>query len=158
MQSPTVVHLPGPAGRTRQMVLRLDADAAIPLFEQLRAQLSVMVAVGRLEPGSRLPTVRYMATQLDLAPGTIARTYHELERDGVLEGRAVEAPSSSTSPPTPNPFRNAGNAPRRPHTDSPSSYGSWGWAPRPPERPSTRLSVNSRTPRWVPAPDTPAIR
>ena len=87
MQSPTVVHLPGPAGRTRQMVLRLDADAAIPLFEQLRAQLSVMVAVGRLEPGSRLPTVRYMATQLDLAPGTIARTYRELERDGVLEGR-----------------------------------------------------------------------
>ncbi|MDP7550403.1 MAG: GntR family transcriptional regulator [Acidimicrobiales bacterium] len=87
MQSPSVLHLPGPTGRPRQMVLRLDADTTIPLFEQLRAQLSVMVAVGRLEPGSRLPTVRYMATQLNLAPGTIARTYRELERDGVLEGR-----------------------------------------------------------------------
>ena len=83
MQSPSVLHLPGPTGRPRQMVLRLDADTTIPLFEQLRAQISVMVAVGRLEPGSRLPTVRYMATQLNLAPGTIARTYRELERDGV---------------------------------------------------------------------------
>ncbi|HAZ55598.1 MAG TPA: GntR family transcriptional regulator, partial [Acidimicrobiaceae bacterium] len=43
------------------MVVRLDPTAAVPLYEQLRAQVSVMVAVGQLEPGCRLPTVRHLA-------------------------------------------------------------------------------------------------
>ena len=46
-----------------------------------------MVAVGHLPPGCRLPTVRDLTSQLDLAPGTTARAYRELERDGVAEGR-----------------------------------------------------------------------
>lgn len=71
----------------RRLTVRLDDDAAIPRFEQLRAQISVMVAVGRLEPAARLPTVRKLARQLDLAPGTVARAYRELETDGIIEGR-----------------------------------------------------------------------
>ncbi|MEM7142355.1 MAG: GntR family transcriptional regulator, partial [Actinomycetota bacterium] len=62
----------------RRLTVRLEADTAIPVFEQLRAQLSVMVAVGRLLPGDRLPTVRAFAEQLGLAPGTVARAYREL--------------------------------------------------------------------------------
>ena len=73
--------------RERRLVFRLEAGGAIPRFEQLRAQLSVMVAVGRLEPGSRLPTVRDLAGQLELAPGTVARAFRELESDGIVEGR-----------------------------------------------------------------------
>ena len=46
-----------------------------------------MVAVGRLEPGCRLPTVRDLAAQLGLAPGTVARAYHQLELDGSIQGR-----------------------------------------------------------------------
>ncbi|MEM7141239.1 MAG: GntR family transcriptional regulator, partial [Actinomycetota bacterium] len=71
----------------RRLTVRLEADTAIPVFEQLRAQLSVMVAVGRLLPGDRLPTVRAFAEQLGLAPGTVARAYRELENDGIVEGR-----------------------------------------------------------------------
>ena len=37
-------------------------------------------------PDCRLPTVRDLASQLDLARGTTARAYRELERDGVAEG------------------------------------------------------------------------
>lgn len=74
-------------GMERRLTVRLDDDAAIPRFEQLRAQISVMVAVGRLEPAARLPTVRKLARQLDLAPGTVARAYRELETDGIIEGR-----------------------------------------------------------------------
>lgn len=111
MQSPSIVHLTDPSdpnhrtGRHRQMVLRLDTAAAIPLFEQLRAQLAVMVAVGRLEPGSRMPTVRDLATQLSLAPGTIARTYRELERDGVLEGRGRRGTFVVDEPPHSEPIQ-----------------------------------------------------
>ena len=46
-----------------------------------------MVATDRLSPGERLPTVRQLATNLALSPGTVARAYLELEREGVVESR-----------------------------------------------------------------------
>ena len=78
------------AGDERRMVVRMESASAVPRFEQLRGQISVMVAVGRLEPGSRLPTVRELAAALDMAPGTVARAYRELEADGtvITRGRA----------------------------------------------------------------------
>jgi hypothetical protein len=35
---------------SRRLIIRLESRSTIPRFEQLRAQISVMVAVGRLEP------------------------------------------------------------------------------------------------------------
>ena len=74
-------------GTSRRLVIRLERSSSVPPFEQLRAQISVMVAVGRLEPGSRLPTVRELAEQLELAPGTVARAYRELEGEGTVVAR-----------------------------------------------------------------------
>lgn len=86
------------------MVLRLDAASHIPPYEQLRAQLAVMVAAGHLEPGTRLPTVRDLAQELALAPGTVARTYRELERDGVVVGRGRRGTFVSDEPPDSEPL------------------------------------------------------
>ena len=58
MRSPALVNFTDQAGRARCLVIRLDPWAAIPLFEQVRAQLFVMVAFGHLPPGCWLPTVR----------------------------------------------------------------------------------------------------
>ena len=89
----------------RRLVVRLEERSGIPRFEQLRAQLSVMVAVGRLEPGQRLPTVRDMALQLDLAPGTVARAYRELESDGMVEGHGRAGTFVVDAPPHSEPLR-----------------------------------------------------
>jgi DNA-binding transcriptional regulator YhcF (GntR family) len=62
----------------------IDPDSSVPPFEQLRAQIAGEVADGTLAPGSRLPTVRQMATDLGLAANTVARAYRELEADGVV--------------------------------------------------------------------------
>jgi GntR family transcriptional regulator len=40
-----------------------------------------------LRPGSRLPSVRVLSRDLVVNPNTVARTYSELERDGVLHTR-----------------------------------------------------------------------
>ena len=40
-----------------------------------------------LPVGARLPTIRQLAADLGLAAGTVARAYHELEVDGVIESR-----------------------------------------------------------------------
>ena len=84
---PDIVPFRDADGRSRRMILRLDAHSHIPPYEQLRAQLSVMIAVGHLGPGTRIPTVRELADALRLAPGTVARAYRELDRDGLIEGR-----------------------------------------------------------------------
>ncbi len=89
----------------RRWVVRLEHDIAIPRFEQLRAQVSVMVAVGRLAPGQRLPTVRDLAHQLDLAAGTVARAYRELESDGMVEGRGRAGTFVVEEPPHSEPLR-----------------------------------------------------
>ena len=67
--------------------VRIDQDGAKPLFDQLRTQIIDAVRDGRLAPGTRLPTVRDLAGQLDMAVNTAARAYRELESAGVLETR-----------------------------------------------------------------------
>ena len=76
----------------------IDPASAVPPFEQLRAQVVRAVTTGELAPGDRLPTVRRLAGDLGLAPGTVARAYRELETAGVIETRGrhgsfVAAPS-----------------------------------------------------------------
>lgn len=69
------------------MRIWIDEAARVPPYEQLRAQLRLMVSSGRLKPRERLPPIRTLAVELSLAPGTVARAYRELEWAGIVEGR-----------------------------------------------------------------------
>ena len=69
------------------MILRMDPASPVPPYEQLRGQLAAMIAGGVLPVGERLPTIRQLAADLGLADGTVARTYRELERDGLISSR-----------------------------------------------------------------------
>lgn len=68
-------------------MLIVDPRSAVPPFEQLRVQLLEQVQSGELAFGAKLPTVRRLAEDLGLAPGTVARTYRELEQDGIIQTR-----------------------------------------------------------------------
>jgi DNA-binding transcriptional regulator YhcF (GntR family) len=68
-------------------LLRVDADADRPLFDQLRTQVIDGVRAGALPPGTRLPTVRELAGQLGVATNTVARAYRELETAAIVETR-----------------------------------------------------------------------
>lgn len=65
----------------------IDPASHVPPFEQLRAGLVDAVSTGELSAGARLPTVRRLAEDLGVAPGTVARAYRELESAGVIETR-----------------------------------------------------------------------
>ena len=67
--------------------VRIDPNAAKPLFDQLRTQIIDGIRDGKLPPGTRLPTVRELAAQMRLAVNTVARAYRELESAGILETR-----------------------------------------------------------------------
>lgn len=57
------------------------------LYIQIAEQLKTDIATAKVLPGDRLPTVREMAHKLKIHPGTVARAYGELERDGIVQTR-----------------------------------------------------------------------
>ncbi|WP_164205825.1 MULTISPECIES: GntR family transcriptional regulator [Pseudarthrobacter] len=65
----------------------VDLRSATPPYEQIRSQISSLIATGDLGVGSRLPTVRSLAADLGIAAGTVSRAYKELEAAGLIESR-----------------------------------------------------------------------
>lgn len=68
-------------------LIRIDDDSDLPPFEQVRSQLARQISDRTLAVGTRLPTVRALATELGLAANTVARAYRELEEAGMVETR-----------------------------------------------------------------------
>ncbi|UYG17859.1 GntR family transcriptional regulator [Brachybacterium huguangmaarense] len=62
----------------------VDLADPTPPYEQIRRAVLDQVRAGRLRPGDRLPTIRSLARDLGLAPGTVGRAYKELEEADVL--------------------------------------------------------------------------
>ena len=69
------------------MRIALDQNSAEPLSDQLSAALARRIHRGSLAPGARLPTVRALAEELELAPNTVAKAYRTLERERLIETR-----------------------------------------------------------------------
>lgn len=69
------------------MIITVDTASGVPPYEQIREQVSRMIASGVLPPGARLPTIQQLANDLQLAPGTVARSYKELDREGLVVSR-----------------------------------------------------------------------
>ncbi|MFC4241821.1 GntR family transcriptional regulator [Gryllotalpicola reticulitermitis] len=71
-------------------MIRVDDFDPTPVFEQIRAQIAAQILTGALQTEQRLPTVRQLARDLRIAPGTVARAYQLLESEGLVTtgGRA----------------------------------------------------------------------
>ena len=67
--------------------ISVDLGSPTPPYEQIRLQISALIAAGGLTAGTRLPAVRSLAADLGLAAGTVARAYKELEQSGLIETR-----------------------------------------------------------------------
>ncbi|WP_030527080.1 GntR family transcriptional regulator [Phycicoccus jejuensis] len=78
----------------------VDVLDPTPPYEQLRRQLADLVGSGVLAPGDRLPPVRQLAADLGLSPGTVARTYRELEQSGHVRSRRGGGTRVAPHPPT----------------------------------------------------------
>ena len=65
----------------------MDSRSGIPIYVQIVDQVRHTVGVGGLRPGEKLPTVRRLAGDLAIAPNTIVKAYHELQRMGLIESR-----------------------------------------------------------------------
>jgi DNA-binding transcriptional regulator YhcF (GntR family) len=66
------------------MDFHLDRDLPISLIEQIKGQITYGIALGKLNAGTLLPSVRELAKKLNVAPMTVARVYQELTQEGLL--------------------------------------------------------------------------
>ena len=69
-------------------VFRLDSRSGVPTYLQLVEQVRRGLLLGYLHDGDQLPTVREVAAALVINPNTVAKSYRELEREGLATPRA----------------------------------------------------------------------
>ena len=84
------------------MMIALSGSAAPT--EQIRDQIRGLIGSGRLAADERLPSVRQLAKDLDVAPGTVAKAYKALEAEGYLTARTgggTRVSRSATTTPRP---------------------------------------------------------
>lgn len=67
------------------VVLTVDPRSGVPIYQQIVEQVKRSTALGVLQSGEQLPTVKQLALDLTVNPNTVARAYRDLERDGVIE-------------------------------------------------------------------------
>jgi len=66
-------------------VLTVDPRSGVPIYLQIVEQIKRSVALGVLQNGEQLPTVKQLALDLTVNPNTVARAYRDLEREQVIE-------------------------------------------------------------------------
>jgi len=67
--------------------INLDLTSKVPIYIQIRDQLRLMIAASELEAGDQMPPVRDLASELLINPNTVAKAYHDLEREGYIHTR-----------------------------------------------------------------------
>ena len=66
-------------------MIQLDYKSSKPIYEQIIEQMKLNVMKKYLNPGDGIPSVRKLALELKITPGTVAKAYQELERQGIIE-------------------------------------------------------------------------
>lgn len=67
------------------MTWKLDSDR--PIYSQLVEEIRMQIVSGAYPPGSKLPSVRELASDAGVNPNTMQRAFTELERNGLIETR-----------------------------------------------------------------------
>lgn len=66
-------------------MILLDYKSSKPIYEQIIEQIKLNVMKQYLKPGDAIPSVRKLALELEITPGTVAKAYQELERQQIIE-------------------------------------------------------------------------
>ncbi len=67
------------------MNIIISATSMTPIYEQLQAQITGLIASGSLAAGEALPSVRAMARELRISALTVKKAYDLLEQEGLVQ-------------------------------------------------------------------------
>jgi len=66
------------------VLIKVDTKGFVPLYEQVKAEIRRLAAVGAIKPHDPLPSIRELAAEILVNPNTVARAYRELEQEGLI--------------------------------------------------------------------------
>ena len=66
------------------MILNFDFHSDVPIFMQIRNQIVIGIAEGKLKPGEQLPTIRALADESGINMMTISKAYQILKQEGYI--------------------------------------------------------------------------
>ena len=78
-----------PLRKAAPLGLVLDATSQTPLHRQIGEQVRRAILERRLAPGQRLPSSRLMASELEVARGTVLLAMDQLIAEGYLVAQAA---------------------------------------------------------------------
>ncbi len=65
-------------------MIRIEPESEVPIYTQLTNQIIQGIVRGEIQPGDSLPSVRSFAADLGVNMHTVNKSYHELEKKGVI--------------------------------------------------------------------------
>jgi GntR family transcriptional regulator len=74
-------------GQSQKIPIVLSMDDPEPMYRQIEAQLRDFILTGQLPPGTKLPSVRALASDLACSVITTRRAYQDLETAGFIRTR-----------------------------------------------------------------------
>jgi len=66
------------------VLIKVDTKGFVPLYEQVKAEIRRLAALGAVKPHDPLPSIRELAADILVNPNTVARAYRELEQEGLI--------------------------------------------------------------------------
>ena len=74
--------------KQRTINIQIDAQGTFAIYEQIVNQLKSAIVTGALSPGEALPSIRFLASQLEVSVITTKRAYGILEEEGLIRSVA----------------------------------------------------------------------
>ncbi|WP_138752860.1 GntR family transcriptional regulator [Paenibacillus sinopodophylli] len=65
--------------------MTIEFDNNLPIYLQIMNYIKKEIITGKLKAGDKIPAVRELASELQINPNTIQRTFQELEREQIVE-------------------------------------------------------------------------
>ncbi|MGG0656114.1 GntR family transcriptional regulator [Rummeliibacillus pycnus] len=66
------------------MFIQIEPNTDVPIYTQLTQQIIEGIANGDIKSGESLPSVRSLAADLGVNMHTVNKSYHELEKKGLI--------------------------------------------------------------------------
>lgn len=82
------------------MHIIITPSSGLPIYEQIKEQIRAQIASGQIPANSLLPSIRYLAKELQVGVITVKRAYDDLCAEGwcyAVQGKGVySSPADST--------------------------------------------------------------
>lgn len=68
----------------KQLELSINPKSALPVYEQVKLGIKLLIYSGYLQKGDQLLPIRELATKLKINPNTIVKVYYQLDSEGLI--------------------------------------------------------------------------